>query len=207
MVWLDPTTHDHTHHSVLMGSNERPWQDTSYVLSYFSGRIREARDHDLSYVMAGIDQGRRPELEGGGLIRSPGGWEVKKISPKGQSRVKGDERILGEGDFVAEVLSFAIQKYNRQYELKRLGYDIQKVADTVTRIYEIDPKYLFSKGRQRAKVEARSLLCYWAARELGMSLTDIGKHMGMSPPGVGYAVERGEIITRKNNYKMMCEFF
>jgi putative transposase len=191
-------------HSVLMGRNERPWQDTSYVLSYFGGRIREAREHYLSYILAGKDQGRRPELVGGGLIRSLGGWEeVKKIPLKGQSRIKGDERILGESDFVMEVLSLAKQKYSRQYEFKRLGYDIQKVAVVVARIYEIDPKYLFSKGRQRTKVEARSLLCYWAARELGMSLTDIGKYLDMSPPGVGYAVERGEIIAGKNNYQMI----
>jgi len=191
-------------HSVLMARNERPWQDTSYVLSYFGGRIREAREHYLSYILAGKDQGRRPELVGGGLIRSLGGWEeVKKIPLRGQSRIKGDERILGESDFVMEVLSLAKQKYSRQYEFKRLGYDIQKVAVVVARIYEIDPKYLFSKGRQRTKVEARSLLCYWAARELGMSLTDIGKYLDMSPPGVGYAVERGEIIAGKNNYQMI----
>jgi putative transposase len=191
-------------HSVLMGKNERSWQDTRYVLSYFGGRIKEARDHYLSYVLAGIDQGRRPELVGGGLIRSLGGWEeVKKIPVKGQSRVKGDERILGESEFVTEVLFSANEQYDRQYELKRLGYDIQKVADVVAKIYEMDKSSLFSKGRQKIKVEARSLLCYWAARELGMSLTHISRHLGMSPPGVGYAVERGEIIARKNNYQMI----
>jgi len=30
-------------HSALMGRRERPWQDTSYVLSFFGQRIADAR--------------------------------------------------------------------------------------------------------------------------------------------------------------------
>ena len=44
---------------------------------------------------------------------------------------------------------------------------------------------------------ARSLLCYWAVRELGMSLMDLAREFEMSATGIGYAVERGEgIVTR-----------
>jgi hypothetical protein len=40
-----------------------------------------------SYVKKGIPLGRRPELAGGGLIRSLGGWdEVKKMRLSGQDR-------------------------------------------------------------------------------------------------------------------------
>jgi hypothetical protein len=48
-------------------------------------------------LLAGYGQGRRPELAGGGLIRSLGGWAAsKKLRLKGQDRPKGDERILGK---------------------------------------------------------------------------------------------------------------
>jgi len=50
---------------------------------------------------------------------------------------------------------------------------------------------VFSKGQQNRKVKARSLLCFWSVRELGMSLTDLARHLEMSVPGVGFAVERG----------------
>jgi len=47
-------------------------------------------------------------LYGGGLMRSRGGWaELKGIRLKGRNRVKGDERILGDTDFVIEVLAEA----------------------------------------------------------------------------------------------------
>jgi putative transposase len=56
-----------------MGQVERKWQACEYVLSYF-GDGRHGRDNYLQYVRKGVEQGRRPELVGGGLIRSLGGW-------------------------------------------------------------------------------------------------------------------------------------
>jgi hypothetical protein len=62
---------------------------------------------------------------------------------------------------------------------------------------------IFSKGRQHRKVNARSLLCFLAVRELGMSLTDLARELEMSTPGVGFAVERGEVIAHDNKYQLM----
>ncbi len=53
------------------------------------------------------------------------------------------------------------------------------------------------------KVKARSLLCYWAVRELGMSLRDLARKFEMSAAGIGYAVERGESIARENQYQLI----
>ena len=47
-----------------------------------------------------FQNGRKPDLVGGGLTRSTGGWSTVKALRKGVDRMKGDERILGEGDFV-----------------------------------------------------------------------------------------------------------
>jgi len=40
---------------------------------------------------------------------------------KGQDRMKADERILGDGDFVMNILSEADERLDRRYELKRFG--------------------------------------------------------------------------------------
>ena len=58
-------------HSALMGHQKRKWQDTEYVLSYF-GKGAGRRRQYLKFVREGITLGRRPELVGGGLIRSMG---------------------------------------------------------------------------------------------------------------------------------------
>ena len=191
-------------HSALMGKRKCEWQDTRYVLSYFGKRPADARRRYLSYVEAGVDQGRRPELVGGGLIRSLGGWvEARRSRQKGQDRIKGDQRILGETDFVLDVLSEADEKFDRYYELKSLGYDLKSVEQRVCEIYQIDPKEIYSKSREKIRAEARGLFCYWAVRELGYALRDLAKRLNMSGPGVGYAVSRGEQIAKHHNYQLI----
>ena len=61
-------------HSALTGQVERDWQDTGTIRGYFAGRRREAVRRYQVFVAEGVDLGRRPELVGGGLIRSLGGW-------------------------------------------------------------------------------------------------------------------------------------
>jgi REP element-mobilizing transposase RayT len=191
-------------HSALMERKKRSWQDVDYVLRYFGKTSHNARKAYLSYVEAGLEQGRRDELTGGGLIRSLGGWsELSRLRLSGHSHVKSDERILGESGFVDSVLSQAGEKYDRQYELIRRGYDLDRIAERVSVIYEMDPDEIFTKGKQQRKVQARSLFCFWAVQELGISLTELAKHLGITVPGVGYAVERGRAIARDNNYQLI----
>ena len=191
-------------HSVLMGRKERPWQDVEYVLVNFGKTTKVARKAYLNYVEAGIGRSRQDELTGGGLIRSAGGWpEVKRLRRHGQDHVMSDERILGDSEFVETVLSLAEEKHKRHYQLKRLGYDLDRVAKRVSEIYEMEPREVFSKGKQQRKVKARSLLCFWAVSELGMSLRKLARRLEMSPPGVGFSVERGEVIARENGLKLI----
>jgi putative transposase len=191
-------------HSVLMGRRERSWQAVNYVLGSFAKAAGRARKAYSSYVEAGLEQGRRDELTGGGLIRSLGGWsEVRSQGVTCQNRIKSDERILGELDFVANVLSQAEEAFERKYELKSLGYDFDRVAARVAEIYEMEIGDIFLKGKQRKRVKARSLFCYWAVRELGFSLTELAQRFNISVAGVGYSVERGEAIARHNDYQLI----
>ncbi len=186
-------------HSALIGKKKRKWQDIRYVLGYFGKNYKEARSNYMSYMEKGVQIGRRPELVGGGLIRSLGGWdEVRKIRLKGQDRVKGDERILGEGDFVDDILLEAKEKYSRRYEMKNQGVNLDKIIEQVSSIYRLDRKYILGKGRQKDRVEARDLVCYWASNKLMISITDLAKTFGMTAAGASYAVRRGETIAVKN---------
>lgn len=191
-------------HSALMDKIMRDWQDTEYVLSFYGKKKTAAQQRYLMHVKAAMNQGRRKDLIGGGLIRSLGGWsEVKKHQLKGSARIKGDERILGDSNFVQEVLSSAKEKFNRKYELKSKGYDLTAVEKKVASIYQIEPEQIYEKGKQKKRVEARSLLCYWAVRELGMAITQLAERLELTPPAVGYAVRRGEIIVTEKNYRLV----
>ena len=190
-------------HSSLMGKTKRKWQDTDYVLGYFEKRKAQARKEYESFVKEGFTQGRRRELTGGGLIRSLGGWTEARESLKGRDHVMSDERILGDSDFVDSVISQSEEQYERRHKLKRQGFDLDRIAKRVTEVLDMEPDEVFSKGRQKRKVKARSLLCFWAARELGMSHTALAKKLEMSIAGVGFSVERGESIAKKDNYLLI----
>jgi REP element-mobilizing transposase RayT len=190
-------------HSALMGKKDRGWQDVEYVLGFFGKRLGEARKNYISYIQEGIALGRRPELVGGGLIRSLGGWdEIKKMRLKGQDRIKSDQRILGESDFVRDVLSESEGEFSRRYKLKLLGYDFEKVVERVCNLFGIEKSYIIKRGKQRDRVKAKDLVSYWAVNELGMSMVDVARRFDITPAAVGYSVQRGEKIAKREGYQL-----
>ncbi len=137
----------------MVGKKKREWQDGGYVLGFFGKRVGKARKGYESYVKKGIPLGRRPELVGGGLIRSLGGWdEVKKMRLTGQDRIKSDQRILGESDFVIDVLSESEEQFSRKYRLKSLGYDFEKVVERISILFQVEKDYITGRGRQKDRV-------------------------------------------------------
>jgi len=82
-------------------------------------------------------------------------------------------------------------------------FDLDKITHRVGAIYGIDKQHIVSKGRQRPRVEAWSLLCYWAVRGLWMTLAELARLFVMSPSLIGYSVQRGETIAEENTYQLM----
>ena len=132
-----------------------------------------------------------------------GGREVKKKKLGKEGHFKGDQRILGESGFVSQILEEAEEKYERSYELKSKGYDLEVIEKRVRALLGIEKEELYSGSRQQAIADARGLFCYWAVRELGYSLAEIAQILGRSGPGVGYAVQRGERIANRKKYKLV----
>jgi hypothetical protein len=201
-------------HSALVGKVPRDFQDTEYVLKLFGKKVSAARKGYRAYLAKGVEQGRRPDLVGGGLIRSAGGWSVVKAMRRAQLRMKGDERILGDGEFAQSVLDAAKEQYEDRYLLKAQGYDLDKVAKRVSTLLGIKPEQVWAPGKHpltvKARslkhpltVKARSLLCYWAVRELGITATEVSKWLGVSQPSVSISVKRGEKIAAAEKLKLV----
>jgi len=96
--------------------NKKDREDFLYLMRKL---LAETQTACYGFVLPGkLNQGRRDELVGGGLIRSLGGWsEVKKLRSAAHAHMMSDERILEESDFVASMLSEAGEIYERRYEL------------------------------------------------------------------------------------------
>ena len=58
------------------------------------------------------------------LVRSAGGWTELKAIRKTDARIKGDERILDNSDFVVNVLNAANEQLEEEYALKASGCSI-----------------------------------------------------------------------------------
>ena len=116
---------------------------------------------------------------------------------------KSDERILGDGDFVEQVLSAAQEQMEHRYRSASDGYDLDKIASKVCDIVHLEPSELWAAGKEPKRVEARSLLCYWAVRDLGISMAELSRRLQVSLSGVSLSVKRGETIAQQNDYKLM----
>lgn len=99
--------------------------------------------------------------------------------------MKSDERILGESGFVTDILSRADEKSEHHYQVKRQGYDLDRIAARVAEIYGIAGEHVFLKDKQQKRVKARSLFCFWAIHEPGVSRTELARRLGISAPRVG----------------------
>ncbi len=190
-------TYQYSGHSVLMGHQTAGFQDASRILRLFAKYKAAARRKYRIFVEQGIEAGRRPELVGGGLVRSMGGWKTARVRLQGQARIKGDERILGDSDFVQDALSQCNEHYERRHRLRAKGVDLKALARGVADLYGLPPERLFSLGRYPVLVQARSVLCYFAVRELGMTATELARQMGLTQPAISMSVRRGEGIVNE----------
>jgi REP element-mobilizing transposase RayT len=190
-------------HSVLMGRRNNVWQDTDSVLRLFDEKRRAARRRYRVFVEKGVALGKRADLIGGGLIRSNGGWANVKAMRKAKVYQKADERILGDGEFVQGVLETAKEKMERKYALRAQGIDLDFIAERVSKIFKIPPEELWLPGKQRIRVNARSLLCYWACRQLGISMAEMSRKMNISVMAISYNVQRGEKLDKEFGYSLI----
>jgi hypothetical protein len=67
----------------------------------------------------------------------------------------------------------------------------------------VDHDEILSKGRQRRKVKARSLLCFLGCKGIRHVPTALAMKLEMSIAGVGFAVERGELVAKKRNFMLI----
>ena len=189
-------------HAVLTGNRNSEWLDTEYVLGHFGKNVARARKLYKEFVLDGLAMGKRPDLIGGGLIRSLGGWKATTKALSKMDRLKGDERILGGSDFVDDVLRHAKEELDRREQLKLAGYGLEELAVDVAGLFDIESARIFKAGKYPRIVQARSLFCYWAVRELGMTSTALAQKLHISQPAVSMAVKRGEHLAREERYTL-----
>ena len=192
--------HPYSGHSVVLGHRKNDWQDAEYILKFFGDKRAIARRRYNKFVQKGIEQGKRPDLIGGGLLRSQGGWKAVKALRRSGEYQKGDERILGEGDFVNEVLMQAEEQLEQKYRMQAERYDLDRLIERVAEIMDMEPEEVIYSGKERKIVRARSVLCFWATDRLGISQTQLSEMMKLTQPAISQAVKRGRDLVKTETF-------
>jgi len=115
---------------------------------------------------------------------------------------KGDERILGDGEFVTQVLAQAEEQFHHKYRLSAEGYDMEKLIGRVAEVTQLSPKKILDTERDRKRTEARSILCFWATDQLGITQTELSRMLNLTQSAISHAVRRGRILIESSSHSI-----
>jgi REP element-mobilizing transposase RayT len=181
-----------TGHRTLIGKADHGWMDRDAVLSEFGGSRKKAVLEYRRFVREGLSEGRNPELTGGGLIRSQGGWSYVVAMRRRGQREEYDDRILGSGSFVNSIFKETEERQLRHMRYKRGGQTIQKILEDECKARQINPRELKAGGKRSSVSMARAAIAYRCREELGSSAAEIARYLGVSTSGIIRSIERAE---------------
>ena len=177
-------------HGAILGRIRYDWQDRHSVLAQFGSREGQAKLAYLRFVEEGLALGRRPELVGGGLARSAGGWSEVRSQRQRRELPASDERILGSGDFVERVLSEADKEFSRQQAARRQHKRIERVIAEACKKGGISLTELRSGSRRGALPKVRVELVHKLVQAHGVSAANAARQVGISTSGVSKILSR-----------------
>ncbi len=169
---------------VLLGKRKSDWQDRDYVLGWFGRKEREARAAYRGYIQEGVHQKQRPDLVGGGLIRSQGGWSQVVSMRKHEEQGMGDARVLGSGDFVERILAEAEGRIKFQFPPREREKKIREQIELFCKNEGINPRELRFGSRRRTVSAARAILARRLVEDYGVPLAEAARHLGVTTSAV-----------------------
>jgi len=178
-----------TGHAALLGRCTRPWQSTDDVLALFARTRTAARRAYRAFLLDGLDRRGLPDLSGGGLRRSLGGWQAQAPLPRGRERWTADERILGDGYFVTDVLAQLEPRPCAAIEPES-AVEMRARLDAIAGRYDVAASLIASPSKQPRVVRARAAFCCQAHRDGRWPAARLAAFLGISPMSVHRAIRK-----------------
>ncbi len=175
-----------------MGRVHHDWQDRQYVLAWFGRGEAEALRAYRTYMAEGIAQGRRPELIGGGMVRSLGGWAEVRSMRRRQAAIQGDERVLGSGDFVVRLLEEAEARVRAQFPVEVKLAEARKCIEEVCAREGISVEELRGGSRRKSVAQLRMRVARQLVAEIGLPMAEVARQLGITTSGISRAISRKE---------------
>ena len=185
---------EHLEWSEQSGTRPLAEKTVEDVLIQFGNKPSEARVRYRTFVEDGIKHGTRPELQGGGLARSAGGETQGLLVRRKLDREQADERILGSGHFVTQVLS---QTGNLDQVLAKQS--LETLCTRIAASFGIAVKDLRSASKKRAVTRARSVFSYIAVKQMGYTGREVGRYLNIRSYSAIRRAAHGEEIVAKHS--------
>lgn len=186
-------------HGVIVGRNKNAFQEVGEVLCQFAQTRKTAIHKYKSFIEDRWEEGKREDLTGGGLLRSAGGWQSIMDLRKLGERWQGDDRILGDGEFVERILKSADEMMRKKEKMQRAGWNLDKIAEYVSGTTGVKKDQLRQKARGNNLSRAKSLIAYWGYYELGIKGATIASYLDIRNPSVNYLIKLGKKLVEKEN--------
>ena len=87
--------------------------------------------------------------------------------------------------------------------IRSQGYDFRYALARVAQLTGLETDQILEPGKQPARVYARSLICHWAIRSLGMTAVAVSKLLGIDQSAATRAAYRGEAIVAANSLELV----
>jgi len=141
-----PEGHPWSGHRAYLGIESVPWLTSDWCLSRFSANVGVARRRYASFVLEGIEQGRRDDLY--------------------KARASG--RILGEDHFIERVLNEAEERTGK-------GMTLDDIVAAVCSVFDMHKDELLAPGRKRMPSRIRGVIGLLVQETGDASLTAVAE--------------------------------
>ena len=119
-----------------------------------------------------------------------GGWSVVKAMRKGGIKEGCDDRILGSGEFVSEVIKHAGEKIKYQLPAVALQKSIEKEIERQCKAEKVTAAMIRSGSRRPPMPKLRRTIALKLINEYGVSLAETARQVGISTSGVAQILKR-----------------
>ena len=132
-------------------------------------------------------------MQGGGLVRSAGGWEAVQKLRKGREGYAGDERILGSREFVEQVRQELEQRERGVEENGRGRLSLEGLMERLCEVEGVSVQGVKGGGRRAELCRTREGIAYLWVEYLGRSGRQLAVPLGVRAESVYKAVHRGQL--------------
>ncbi len=120
--------------------------------------------------------------------RNRGGWSRVLTLREDGGRLAQGGRVLGDDDFVSEILRESDDKLRRQLSIGREHDEMHRLIREMCDHEEVNEQELRHGGQRRKVSELRARIAWRLSREWGISMAEIARQLGVSTSGIANAI-------------------